>query len=785
MSKQSLKKDIGLLKRILPTLVLPLEISALVEDDLNTNEEKNVENGEDEITRRLAVIICSLIEFHIDAQPLLNLFLLVIDNAEHLDQYSLALVHEVAKQLPSRATMIVSILRNALQADMHEVARQHSSSNSVVADSQGHNSSSSFIAASFRERLTPRALDADFSAIFARYRATSTYHHEDNSEKRENGIFKRDSKTFSSPSSEQITVLRPYNRKHRSLSNAVQSKLSISASRISRTQRANTSSPETTPPPSIAPPHSPSISTTDISFTKSQPSPVDDVNNIHTRQRSVTQMGSSDLGTHQSDDVAGSGTNSGNNFTHVRQHSTVELDTLLRFTKTKLLCLNNLKVEAMNEILSSRIRSQKIDEKVCAAIYETCHGNIAYGIELFDTWVSTGHLMFKKVSPRPVNDNVGSVTPEELDTIVVFVEGVEDGSLTLPSQLVDLFKRKMDRFVQTTKMIARLMSVVGVSLTLDDVVHINEKIDVIGMINSDASTSHKISNAIFSTTRSGTRDERRHIIKLILQSLSDLVRYGFLHHHRDSASNSTNTANYSFTCMAAREAIYNSMTYLERKQLHMKVGEWYETTFCSNNKDAIYFAAIVAYHAEAVGDVEKAVHLYEASASFGEMTSEDDDAIARFEDCLRLSDMVESNVLASTSIQWMKRVAGLHLRKGRPQRAIECLERINVMALSFSDGTTAPAIKQQTSPEKIIKTGPSWWCRCFGGGLCCGVVDDQNRERRRVVALHQGVAEFHKQLEYLMVSTGTTGKHYLDLADQCVPLEFRGELLTDKRMIAH
>ena len=69
----------------------------------------------------------------------------------------------------------------------------------------------------------------------------------------------------------------------------------------------------------------------------------------------------------------------------------------------------------------------------------------------------------------------------ELQTVVVFVEGVENGTLTLPSQMVDLYKRKMDRFVQTTKMAARLLSVVGVSLTLNDVIDMNEKINLVTM----------------------------------------------------------------------------------------------------------------------------------------------------------------------------------------------------------------------------------------------------------------------------------------------------------------
>ena len=83
----------------------------------------------------------------------------------------------------------------------------------------------------------------------------------------------------------------------------------------------------------------------------------------------------------------------------------------------------------------------------------------------------------------------------ELQTVVVFVEGVENGTLTLPSQMVDLYKRKMDRFVQTTKMAARLLSVVGVSLTLNDVIDMNEKINLVTMPGKYNTKSERESDA--------------------------------------------------------------------------------------------------------------------------------------------------------------------------------------------------------------------------------------------------------------------------------------------------
>ena len=155
----------------------------------------------------------------------------------------------------------------------------------------------------------------------------------------------------------------------------------------------------------------------------------------------------------------------------------------------------------MNNILSSRVKCC-IDEKVSELIYTKCSGNIAYAIQLFDNWIQYGYLMFQKqnLTETPKAEEEQKEQKEEkedkeekkekkkdikekneLQTVVVFVEGVENGTLTLPSQMVDLYKRKMDRFVQTTKMAARLLSVVGVSLTLNDVIDMNEKINLVTM----------------------------------------------------------------------------------------------------------------------------------------------------------------------------------------------------------------------------------------------------------------------------------------------------------------
>ena len=74
---------------------------------------------------------------------------------------------------------------------------------------------------------------------------------------------------------------------------------------------------------------------------------------------------------------------------------------------------------------------------------------------------------------------------------------------------------------------------------------------------------------------SGSSDTENNNI-IVGEALSDLVRYGFMHcNSLDHANNNkdSNTANYSFTCIAAREAIYTSMTFLERKNIHTLVSQ--------------------------------------------------------------------------------------------------------------------------------------------------------------------------------------------------------------------
>ena len=250
LMSHSLRKDIFLLHQILPTLVLPLEISNPGKEEKEKGKKIDEETN---IAHRLASIICSLIDFHIDALPTLNVFLILVDNAEHLDPYSLALLLEIGKQLPSRATMILSALKNAFKTTL-DINNTSTATNGMMTTPQKTSNSItknasdvfSYDSPSFNfnamEPPTPsRDLNANFSSIFSRYRSSGNI----------NYMMKRNSKSFGSAKNKnqsngnQFATNGRRSRGH-TMSTSSTEMTPSSVQRVSRTRA--TSSPETIPP---------------------------------------------------------------------------------------------------------------------------------------------------------------------------------------------------------------------------------------------------------------------------------------------------------------------------------------------------------------------------------------------------------------------------------------------------------------------------------------------------------------------------------------------------------
>jgi energy-coupling factor transporter ATP-binding protein EcfA2 len=249
LMSHSLRKDIFLLHQILPTLVLPLEIS-----NPGKEEKEKVKKIDEEtnIAHRLASIICSLINFHIDALPTLNVFLILVDNAEHLDPYSLALLLEIGKQLPSRSTMILSVLKNAFKTSL-DINNTSTATNGMMTTPQKTSNSItkntsdvfSYDSSSFNfnamEPPTPsRDLNANFSSIFSRYRSSGNI----------NYMMKRNSKSFGSAKNKnqsngnQFATNGRRSRGHTMSTSSTE----MTPSSVQRVSRARaTSSPETIP----------------------------------------------------------------------------------------------------------------------------------------------------------------------------------------------------------------------------------------------------------------------------------------------------------------------------------------------------------------------------------------------------------------------------------------------------------------------------------------------------------------------------------------------------------
>jgi predicted ATPase/class 3 adenylate cyclase len=74
---------------------------------------------------------------------------------------------------------------------------------------------------------------------------------------------------------------------------------------------------------------------------------------------------------------------------------------------------------------------------------------------------------------------------------------------------------------------------------------------------------------------------------------------------------------YAFSHGIVRDVAYDLMLYVQRRDLHRRIGEWYERTR-GNTTDTTQIAAVLAYHFEHAGDTNRAVsyHTLEAERLF-------------------------------------------------------------------------------------------------------------------------------------------------------------------------
>lgn len=354
-----------------------------------------------------------------------------------------------------------------------------------------------------------------------------------------------------------------------------------------------------------------------------------------------------------------------------RNERYVTLQMLIDESEAEIIRLETMPEPKFRAIINTRAGANgAVAQDVIARIFDMCDGNLAYGIELVTAWKELGLLV------------------EGGDGVFVFAPAVSQDKITLPSKMVDLYKRKIDRFDANPRELGRLLSVIGVGADIDDLMGLR----ALGLTYVGPTA-------------------RAQLVQL-QGCLSQLVRDGFL-------VTAEGGCLYQFSSRAARDSFYSSMTFHERMKLHSKLLKHYEGV----HSNQIYYAGIIAYHAEAIGESQKAITFFERSAVFAEQTGEFEDALLRYADCLRLSAISSEAAGAADALEaelkrqnrWRWRCIGLLLRLADLKAAEDLLNDL----LSV-DSRVSPATRSLASTLTLPTAGSRRrWPGALAAVCCC------------------------------------------------------------------
>ena len=212
-------------------------------------------------------------------------------------------------------------------------------------------------------------------------------------------------------------------------------------------------------------------------------------------------------------------------------------------------------------------------------------------------------------------------------TCQCFSPSIEDGSMKLPWEASSV-TAQLDLFDVFTRELAQILSVLGIDVEMRALLSIDvlftsiaqqkNKKNRINSFNGNGTNGNqgkqgkqgKQGNremAIRRTLSSPSHKAVESRVQMIESSLATLVAAEILHCIEISSYGSTakkNKYEWGFSSTQVRAAVYSSMTFGVRQNIHSALTQYYRLTY---PKDIEHFASIICYHAEASGEIMQAV----------------------------------------------------------------------------------------------------------------------------------------------------------------------------------
>jgi predicted ATPase len=257
----------------------------------------------------------------------------------------------------------------------------------------------------------------------------------------------------------------------------------------------------------------------------------------------------------------------------------VKIQQLPGFLQIKL---SGLHAEDVEELVKNRLEAHSVPKEVVQLVYEKGAGNPMLIGEFIDALKHSGRIDVTPTGECRVNRAMN----KQLST------------LGIPDTLRGLITGKVDRLSQSQQMILKVASVIGRVFEIDILQQILQSL-------------------------SGTSLDPDTIMNdVILLEAADMIQL-----------KTEEPLSYTFKQNMTQEVVYELMLHAQRRVLHEKVAEWYETHENDQGGEAFN---LLAHHWKEAENVEKAMSYYSKSGERALANSANREAVTFFTEAIEL-----------------------------------------------------------------------------------------------------------------------------------------------------
>jgi hypothetical protein len=329
-----------------------------------------------------------------------------------------------------------------------------------------------------------------------------------------------------------------------------------------------------------------------------------------------------------------------------------------------------------------------------------------------------------------------------------FSSSVEDGSVKLPWNS-SLVAEQLDLFDVFTRELAQILSVLGVEVDMKAIL----SIDI--LYQTKGNSQSRNGGPLLMSSIKRTAGDR---VQILDDSLALLVAAEILICVEISSWNTKNITpgtptksryEWGFASSQVRAAVYSSMTFGVRQDIHASLTHYYQLTF---PKDLSLFATIISWHAEASGNIKLAIETsYRAVVEHQKVKNFHDDHDT-LQECIRLlTENMKTREEQVLLIGCYLRFVYLCIIMGKLNAAVPSVEAAEAVCQAYF--------------ERSMPSG-SGGDNESGGGLFAKVFSCCKRDKVRVA--FKCVVRVHEVLRHASESVSVSGSS-IDLAETCAP----------------